>query len=185
MPALFRPSIATPLTIEASPTRQTTRRPFGLFVGSNASALSESPRAIPTPVLIAVPACPTENRSYDDSAGRGTRPCRARCAARAGRDRSAVCGGSTGDRRRTAGDRARKVEDIVQRDGQFDDAEVGGEVPAGLRHLFDDARRISAARAGNCSIGSRLRSAGERIVSSRLVISSAWPSLRWAVLREV
>ena len=31
----------------------------------------------------------------------------------------------------------RRVEDVVQRDGQFDGAEVGRQVAAGLRHRFD------------------------------------------------
>ena len=31
----------------------------------------------------------------------------------------------------------RRVEDVVQRDGQFHRAEIGGKMPAGLAHRFD------------------------------------------------
>ena len=44
VPALFSPSIATPLTIDASPISVTTRRPSGCCSESNPSPLSVSPR---------------------------------------------------------------------------------------------------------------------------------------------
>ena len=50
---------------------ETTRRPSALFSGSKASPFRVSPRAIPTAVEIAVPAWPTEKRSYSDSSGSG------------------------------------------------------------------------------------------------------------------
>ena len=62
VPALLRPSIATPFTIDASPMIETTRRPFG-FASVKPSPFRVSPRAMPTAVEIAVPACPTEKRS--------------------------------------------------------------------------------------------------------------------------
>ena len=33
---------------------------------------------------------------------------------------------------------AREIEDVVQRDGQLDDAEIGREMAAALRHLIAD-----------------------------------------------
>ncbi len=63
VPALLRPSIATPLTMEESPMSATVLR--------CSSPLIWSPLAMPTAVEIAVPACPTEKRSYGDSEGCG------------------------------------------------------------------------------------------------------------------
>ena len=70
VPALLRPSIATPFTMDASPMIETTRRPLG-FASLYPSPLSVSPRAMPTAVEIAVPAWPTEKRSYGLSRGSG------------------------------------------------------------------------------------------------------------------
>ena len=61
-PALFRPSIATPLTMLASPITTAVRRPAG-FSGDQPSPASVSPRATPTAVEMPVPAWPTEKRS--------------------------------------------------------------------------------------------------------------------------
>ena len=62
VPALLSPSKASPFTIEASPTTATTL-PF--------LPRTSARRAIPTAVLMAVPACPTANRSWADSNGFG------------------------------------------------------------------------------------------------------------------
>ena len=40
----------------------------------------------------------------------------------------------------------RRVEHVVQRDGQLDDAEAGAEMPAGYRHRAD---RLAAQFVGN------------------------------------
>ena len=62
VPALFRPSIATPFTMLASPMITATRRP-SVVSGLQPSPPRVSPRAMPTAVEMPVPAWPTEKRS--------------------------------------------------------------------------------------------------------------------------
>jgi hypothetical protein len=61
----------------------------------------------------------------------------------------------------------RRVEHVVQGDGQFDRAEVGRQMAAGLRHRFERKARSSSASCGSCSRSSARRSAGKLMVSSR------------------
>ena len=65
------------------------------------------------------------------------------------------------------------IEDAVQRDGQFDHAEIWTEMAAGLRKDLDQIRsRTSCASCGRSSSRSALTSAGERMPSSNRVTVS-------------
>ena len=66
----------------------------------------------------------------------------------------------------------RRVEHVVQRDGQLDHAEAGAEMPAGHRHRAD---RLGAQFVGNLPAG-RFRSRGADrpgiLIVSRIVVLS-------------
>ena len=63
-----------------------------------------------------------------------------------------LCGSTGGRRPRPGGHPG--LEDSVQGDGQFDGAEVGRQVAAGLRYRFDQEARSSVASCGSCAVQS-------------------------------
>ena len=60
----------------------------------------------------------------------------------------------------------RRVEHVVQGDGQFDRAQVRRQVAAGLGHRFEQEGAQFLGQRGSCSRGSARRSAGLLMVSS-------------------
>ena len=105
-----------------------------------------SPRAMPTAVLMAVPAWPTANRSYGDSSGAGNpaiEPLLAQLVelpGPAGEHLVRVALVPDVEQQPVRPGRVRaEVVDVVQGERELDHAEVGGEVPAVLADGVEDA----------------------------------------------